>query len=119
MARNGNTKKSRILRTAVVLLILVAAGAELGIALELIGMVDLVGVEIFLSLIFGGVLWRIRAMFAGINRLLERLDPFFFVPGRQQVASCPGILVHAVPFLVTACIAAYLVSDVSIPDGVI
>jgi hypothetical protein len=99
--------------------IVIAAGPEMGIALELIGLIDLVGVELFLSLVLGGVLWRIGAVLTGINRFFERLDPFFFVPSRQQVVSCPGILVHAIPFLVTGCIAAYLVSDASLPDGVV
>ena len=113
------TEKRRLLRALVILFIVIAAGPEMGIAFELIGMIDLVGVELFLSLVFGGVLWRIRAVLTGINRFFERLDPFYFIPSRQQVVSYPGILVHAIPFLVTGSIAAYLVSDASFPDGVI
>jgi hypothetical protein len=120
MAKHGKpTEKRRVLRALVILFIVIAAGPEIGIALELIGMIDLVGVELFLGLVFGGVLWRVRVVLTGINRFFERLDPFYFIPSRQQVVSYPGILVHAVPFLVSGCIAAYLVSDTSFPDGVI
>ena len=119
MAKDTATRKRRILRAVVILLILVAAGPEMGIAIDLIGMVDLVGVELFLSLVFGGVLWRVKQVLTAVNAFLERLDPFYFIPSRHQVASCPGILVHAVPFLVSGCIGMYLITDASWPEGTI
>jgi hypothetical protein len=112
-----STERRRLLRALVIVCILIAAGPEIGIALELIGLVDLVGVELFLSLVFGGLLWRLRAVLSGLEQFLERLDPFFFVPTRQQVATYPAILVHAVPGLVSVCIAGYLVSDIALPGG--
>jgi hypothetical protein len=77
----------------------------------------LLGVELFLSLVFGGLLWRPGVILPGLKQFLERLDPFFFVPTRQQVATYPAILVHAVPGLVSTCIAGYLVSDIYLPGG--
>jgi hypothetical protein len=110
------SKKRRILRAVVVVLIVIAAGPEILIGLELVAMVDLLGVELFLSVMFGGVLWRITAVLGVINRFFERLDPFFFIPSRQQVVTYPGILVHAVPFLVTGCVFLYMASDYSATD---
>ena len=101
-----------------VVCILIAAGPEIGIALELIGLLDLIGVELFLSLAFGGLLLRFRTLLSGLEESLERLDPFFFIPTRQQVADCPGILVHAVPGLVSMCIAGYFFSEISLPEGI-
>jgi len=115
--RKISTERRRLLRALVVVCILIAAGPEIGIAFELIGLVDLLGVELFLSLVFGGLLWRLRAILSGLKQFLERRDPFFFVPTRQQVAIYPPILVHAVPGLVSMCIAGYLVSDISLPGG--
>jgi hypothetical protein len=115
--RKKSTGRRPLLRVLVVVCILIAAGPEIGVALELLGLVDLLGVELFLSLVFGGLLWRLRAIVAGLMQFLERLDPFFFVPTPQQVATCPGILVHAIPGLVSMCIAGYWVSDLSRPEG--
>ena len=56
----ASTEKRPVLRFIVVALIFLVAGAEIGIALQLVGVIDLVGVELFLTLFFGGVLWRFR-----------------------------------------------------------
>ncbi|HJR70150.1 MAG TPA: hypothetical protein VKA43_08945 [Gammaproteobacteria bacterium] len=112
-----STERRRLLRALVVVCILIAAGPEIGIALELIGLLDLVGVELFFALVFGGLLLRVRAILSGLEQFFGRLDPFFFIPTRQQVANYPGILVHAVPGLVSICIAGYLVSEISLPQG--
>jgi hypothetical protein len=108
-----STEKRPVLRFIVVALILLVAGAEIGIALQLVGVIDLVGVELFLTFFFGGVLWRLRAAAHAIKATLERLDPFFFVPTRSQVISCPTLLVHAVPGLVCICLVGYIAADVS------
>jgi uncharacterized membrane protein len=112
-----STERRQLLRALVVVCILIAAGPDIGIALELLGLLDLVGVELFLSLVFGGLLLRFRAILSRLEQCLERLDPFFFIPTRRQVANYPGILVHAVPGLVSMCIAGYLVSEMSLPEG--
>jgi hypothetical protein len=109
----ASTERRPVLRFIVVALILLVAGAEIGIALQLVGLVDLVGVELFLTFCFGGVLWRLRVAANVIKSTLERLDPFFFVPTRSQVISCPTLLVHAVPGLVAICLVGYGGADVS------
>jgi hypothetical protein len=100
------------LRFIVVALILLVAGAEIGLALQLVGLIDLLGVELFLTFYFGGLLWRFRAANL-IKVALERLDPFFFIPTRSQVISCPTLLVHAVPGLVGMCLIGYVATELS------
>jgi hypothetical protein len=108
----ASTEKRPVLRFIVVALILLVAGAEIGIALQLVGFIDLLGVELFLTFFFSGFLWRFRIAAKVIKATLERLDPFFFVPTRSQVVSCPTLLVHAVPWLVTTCLIVYVAADI-------
>jgi hypothetical protein len=112
----ASPEKRPVLRFIVVALILIVAGAEIGIALQLLGLIDLVGVELFLMFFFGGSLWRFKAAAHVIKATLERLDPFFFVPTRSQVVSCPTLLVHAVPGLVALCLIGYVATQVSLPN---
>jgi hypothetical protein len=107
------TEKRPVLRFIVVALILLVAGAEIGLALQLVGLIDLLGIELFLTFYFGGVLWRFRAAANIIKVALERLDPFFFIPTRSQVISCPTLLVHAVPGLVGMCLIGYVATELS------
>jgi hypothetical protein len=113
--KSGPTEKSPVLRFVVVTLILLVAGAEIGIALQLVGVIDLVGVELFLMFFFAGFRWRLRLVASVVKTALERMDPFFFIPTRSQVGSCPTLLVHAVPWLVTLCLIGYLAAETS-PD---
>jgi hypothetical protein len=109
------TEKRPVLRFIVVALIFLVAGAEIGIALQLVGFIDLLGVELFLTFFFGGFLWRFKVAAHVIKTALERLDPFFFIPTRSQVISCPTLLVHAVPGLVSLCLLGYVATEIS--DG--
>jgi hypothetical protein len=109
----ASTERRPVLRFIVVALIFLLAGAEIGIALQLVGVIDLVGVELFLTFFFSGLLWRARVAASVVRAALERLDPFFFVPTRSQVVSCPTLLVHAVPGLVAICLVGYGGADVS------
>jgi hypothetical protein len=109
----GPHNKRTLLRFIVVALIVLVAGAEIGIALQLVGLVDLLGVELFLTVFFGGFLWRFRVAANAIKSALERLDPFFFIPTRSQVISCPTLLVHAVPGLVCLCLIGYVAAEIS------
>jgi hypothetical protein len=84
--KKASTEKRPVLRFIVVALILLVAGAEIGIALQLVGVIDLVGVELFLMLFFGGFLWRLRVVANVIKTALERLDPFFFLRDRRLLA---------------------------------
>jgi hypothetical protein len=54
----ASTEKRPVLRFIVVALIFLVAGAEIGIALQLVGVIDLVGIELFLMFFFGGFLSR-------------------------------------------------------------
>ena len=108
----ASTEKRPVLRFIVVALILLLAGAEIGIALQLVGFIDLLGVELFLAFFFGGFLWRFRIAANVIKTALERLDPFFFIPTRSQVVSCPTLLVHAVPWLATTCLIVYVATEI-------
>jgi hypothetical protein len=109
----ASTEKRPVLRFLVVALIFLVAGAEIGIALQLVGVIDLVGVELFLTFFFGGFFWRFRVAANVIKSALERLDPFFFIPTRSQVVSCPTLLVHAVPGLVGLCLVGYAATAIS------
>jgi hypothetical protein len=109
----SSTEKRPVLRFIVVALIFIVAGAEIGIALQLVGVIDLVGVELFLTFFFGGFLWRFRVAADVVKSALERLDPFFFIPTRSQVVSCPTLLVHAVPGLVALCLIGYVATEFS------
>ena len=113
---NAPTEKRPILRFIVVALILLIAGAEVGIALQLVGLVDLLGVELFLTFFFAGFLWRLRAAANAIKAALERLDPFFFVPTRSQLVGCPTLVVHVIPGLVAMCLIGYVATEV-LPSG--
>jgi hypothetical protein len=113
VAVKASTEKRPVLRFIVVALIFLVAGAEIGIALQLVGFIDLVGVELFLALFFSGVLWRVKVAANVVKSALERLDPFFFIPTRSQVASCPTLLVHVVPGLVGLCLLGYAASEIS------
>ena len=109
----ASTEKRPVLRLIVVALIFLVAGAEIGIALQLVGVIDLVGVELFLTLFFSGLLWRVKVAADVIKSALERLDPYFFIPSRSQAVSCPTLLVHAVPGLVALCLLGYAASEIS------
>jgi hypothetical protein len=109
----ASTEKRPVLRFIVVALIFLVAGAEIGIALQLVGVIDLVGIELFLTFCFGGFLWRFRAAANVIKAVLEKLDPYFFIPTRSQVVSCPTLLVHAVPGLVGVCLIGYVATDIT------
>src|SRR5688572_33257478 len=107
------TEKRPVLRFVIVALILLVAGAEIGIALQFVGLIDLLGVELFLTFFFGAFLWRFRVAADLLKAALERLDPFFFIPTRSQIISCPTLLVHAVPGLVGVCLIGYVAAEIS------
>jgi hypothetical protein len=111
--RQRLVEKRPVLRLVVVTLILLVAGAEIGIALQLVGVIDLVGVELFLMFFFAGFRWRLTLAASVVRAFLERMDPFFFIPTRSQVVSCPTLLVHAVPGLVSLCLIGYLAAEIS------
>ncbi len=85
--------KRKILTVVAVTGCLVVAGPELGLGLEMIALVELLGVELFLFA-FIVPLWfywfRIQAWF-------YKVDPYFFIPTLKQIRICPRLLAHAIP----------------------
>ncbi len=103
LAKNGT------LRLAAIILIILIAGPEVGIAIDLTILLDLVGSELFLLSFIVGIRmipWRFAA--DCVLAFLYRVDRYFFIPSAQQVRQCPPIAMHAVPGLVAACIVVAL-----------
>jgi len=71
-----------------------------GLLIETIGLdffLYLFGIQILIVL--RSAYDRFRPYFSRINKLFERIDPYYFIPTRQMVKLCPAILMHSVPFL--------------------
>jgi len=69
------------------------AGPELGIGLELLATAELLGIELLIFCLvapFWFYTYRLESWF-------QKIDPYFFIPSRQQILATPGILAHAVP----------------------
>ena len=69
------------------------AGPELGLGLELLATVELLGLELFVFC-FIAPFWHYMYR---LESWLQKIDPYFFVPSKQQVLTVPGILAHAIP----------------------
>ncbi len=90
-----------LLRIAAVFIILVLAGPEIGIGVELLAITELLGAELFVvSFLAGFRLLLDTHVLTPVRRLLERIDPFFFIPTTNQIALVPGMVAHVVPGLV-------------------
>lgn len=48
------------------------------------------------------------AFFKRINKRLEKIDPYYFIPSKNMIQEFPPIIFHAVPFLMTGIILCYL-----------
>jgi hypothetical protein len=109
LAKNGS------LGLAAIILIVLIAGPEIGIALDLTVLLDIVGAELFLFSFIVGIRmipWRFVADRA--VALLYRIDPWFFVPSTQQIRRCPPIAVHVVPGFVAASLVVALWGTVQV-----
>ncbi len=101
--------RNRLLRILAIILIILIAGPEAGLGAEAIAALDALGAEIFLtSLIIGLRMLPIWFIFGWLRRLLERIDPYFFVPSARQIRDCPPIACHALPCFIPICLAAAL-----------
>jgi len=101
--------RKRLLRFLAIILIILIAGPEAGLGVEAFAALDALGAELFLtSLIVGLRMLPIWFIFDRLNKLIERLDPYFFVPSVRQIRDCPPIAVHALPFFVFIVIAVAL-----------
>lgn len=86
-------KLTNLHKLAIIVLCLIMAGPEFGVALELIMLIDAFGIElilIFLSASFWNYWGYIKAK-------LEELDPYFFISSSKDVLRCPALLAHAIP----------------------
>ena len=69
------------------------AGPELGLGLELLATVELLGLEMFVFC-FIAPFWHYMYR---LESWLQKIDPYLFVPSKRQVLTVPGILAHAIP----------------------
>ena len=105
--------KNRLLHLVALVLIGIVAGPEVGFGMEAVALLDAMGAELFL-LAFGGV--HIFFYWERTKRLFERFDPYFFVPTRDQIKQVPGVIAHAVPFLVFVMISGVVGSIAEMMD---
>jgi hypothetical protein len=91
--RFSTRHREKFYSVVVVLICLALAGPEIGIGFELIGLVDLLGIELFLFC-FTAPLWF---YWYRIQSWLYKSDPYFFIPSSKQILACPNLLAHAIP----------------------
>ncbi len=96
--------KNRLSPILAVLLIVVVAGHEIGISMEMFALLDGLGAELFLLCFLVGIRLYVKMFFDSartfrnaVRAFIERLDPYFFIPSRHQIVECPGISVHTIP----------------------
>lgn len=85
----------RYLRALVILLIFLVVGPEFGIGLEMLAVMDILGVELFLFALLVGL--RLPHVTNLVHSALVRVDRYYFIPTPAQARACPGIVAHAVP----------------------
>ena len=91
--KSDSAKRKKFYAFAIVIGCVLVAGPELGIGLELLATVELLGIEMFVFCFIAPLwfcLYRLESWF-------QRIDPYFFMPTRHQILATPGILAHAVP----------------------
>ena len=103
LARSGG-----FLFLAIVLIVLIA-GPEFGVAVDLTVMLDVLGSELFLmSFVVGIRMLPWQYLLNRLEKLVGRVDPYFFLPSRRQLAQCPPLVAHALPLCVPLCLATAL-----------
>lgn len=87
--------KSNFKNSTVIILccVVVMAGPELGVGLELIALVDAFGIELFV-LSLTASLW---GHWYFLKSKLEEFDPYFFISPLRDILRCPALLAHAIP----------------------
>ena len=86
-----------VMQVLAVLLITAIAGPDVGLSMEMFALLDGLGAELFLFSFVVGLRLYFHIACLQVRLFFERKDPYFFIPSRQQVATCPGIIVHAIP----------------------
>jgi hypothetical protein len=89
----GNSGKQKFYSTVVLIALILVAGPELGLGLEVIALIDLFGLEL-LILCFTAPLWSFWYV---VQAWLSKVDPYYFIPSAKQVSASPGLLAHAIP----------------------
>lgn len=89
---------SALFKLLLILSCLVVAGPELGVGIELLLLLDLMGVELFLFSFSVPVLFYSRILLAK----LQKIDPYFFLSSRKDIVACPALLAHAIPFFIVS-----------------
>ena len=87
-------KLTRVHKVIILIICLALAGPELGMGLELIALVNAMGMELIL-LALSATLWGHWRYVLG---KLEEYDPYFFISPVRDIVKCPGLLAHAIPF---------------------
>ena len=89
-------KKSTYLKYFLIFLCLAAAGPELGIALGMVGLLDFMGIGLFMFAFSVPIFFYSRMLVFQV----QKLDPYFFIPSRRNMVICPAIAAHAIPFFI-------------------
>lgn len=88
--------KSFLFKIVLAIVCLALAGPELGIALEFVVLLDLLGIELFIFAISVPIFFYSRLLVLEI----QKLDPYFFISPRRDVIECPALIAHAIPFFI-------------------
>ena len=88
--------KFTISKALLIFACLAMAGPELAIGLELVVLLDLMGIELFLFAVSVPALFYCRLLMVK----LQYLDPYFFFSPRRDLTDCPALLAHAIPFFI-------------------
>lgn len=106
--REGSVNKKKVWKYISVMLVTVLM-FSLAPEVRLFGLlIDSIGIDIFLLLvktqiafIFIGVYHQLlKPILSSVNRWLEKIDPYYFLPSVSQIKECPVIVFHAAPFLI-------------------
>jgi len=103
----NKNKKWKLATIAVVTFLLLSLNPEIrfiGLLIESVGLETiLIAIESQLILALGIFYRQWLAPFGNLlNRILERLDPLYFRPKISLIRAYPKMVLHSIPFLVTA-----------------
>ena len=90
--------KSTVFKILLMSLCLTIGGPELGIGLEMLGLLNLMGVELFVFAFSLPILYYGSMAFYKV----QEFDPYYFTSPRKDLAQCPALLAHAIPFFIVA-----------------
>ena len=85
------------------------AGPELGAGLELVALINTMGLELIL-LALSATLW---GHWHYVLAKIEQYDPYFFVSPMKDTVQSPGLLAHAIPGSMSLLMLALALTAVS------